>query len=195
LAIEKLTDFAPADAHINVAALSDGVVGLGPIIPMDFGPLFLWLNDAEAAKLDLAYRPLDCVQFKSFMDQFAKDSSQVIFAIRRVRNPQIFGFTFLRKIEPVYRSAELGIRVGAEADRGKGLGKRALVLILSYAWNTLNLHRVSLTVIAHNVRAIAAYKAVGFAEEGMMRDAAFIDGKWCDVAMMAALNPARTRVH
>ena len=62
-------------------------------------------------------------------------------------------------------------------------------MALRYAWNHLNLHRVSLTVFAHNARAIAAYRAWAFAEEGRLKHGAFIDGEWVDVILMAALRP------
>ena len=65
----------------------------------------------------------------------------------------------------------------------------ALKLALRYAWDTLNLKRVWLTVFASNERAIASYARAGFEPEGVMRQAAFIGGEWKDVVMMAALNP------
>jgi RimJ/RimL family protein N-acetyltransferase len=89
----------------------------------------------------------------------------------------------------VHRSAELGIRVGRESDRGRGIGKAAVALALDYAWNHLNLLRVQLRVIADNPRAIGAYKATGFVVEGRHRAASFIGGRWQDVLTMAAFNP------
>jgi RimJ/RimL family protein N-acetyltransferase len=53
----------------------------------------------------------------------------------------------------------------------------------------LNLHRVSLNVLAHNERAIVSYLHAGFVIEGTLREAAFIDGQWRDVVAMAALRP------
>jgi RimJ/RimL family protein N-acetyltransferase len=127
--------------------------------------------------------------FKAWMDELPRTNTQILFAIRKLFEPQIVGFVIFKNIQFVHRSAEIGLRIGAEVERGKGYGKRALSLALNYAWNHLNLHRVSLTVFAHNARAIAAYRAVGFEDEGRMKDAAFIDGEWVDVVVMAALRP------
>jgi len=44
-------------------------------------------------------------------------------------------------------------------------------------------------VFAHNARAIGSYRAAGFEEEGRLTHAAFIDGNWVDVVIMAALRP------
>jgi RimJ/RimL family protein N-acetyltransferase len=40
------------------------------------------------------------------------------------------------------------------------------------------LHRVSLRVVAYNVRAIRCYSACGFVGEGSEREAAYIGGNW-----------------
>ena len=84
------------------------------------------------------------------------------------------------------------MRIGVEEDRGKGFGSAATALALDYAWSSLNLRRVCLTVFAGNDRAIAAYRRSGFREEGLMRQAAFSGGQWHDVVMMAALNPSES---
>jgi RimJ/RimL family protein N-acetyltransferase len=190
-----LNELGLAASPVTQVSLRDEQISIGPVAPNDLGSLFVWLNDAESAKLDLAFRPLDCIAFKGMIEQIAKDATQILFAIRKVREPQIIGFTVLRNLQLVHRSAELGIRIGAESERGKGYGGRAVALALGYAWNSLNLHRVSLTVLAHNERAIASYRNAGFATEGILRQAAFIDGKWADVAIMAALRPDERKLH
>ena len=185
----------PAAGPLVAVSLRDEEVTLGPVMPNDSGPLFLWLNDTEAARLDYAWRPMDANAFKGLLDNLGKDTSQVLFAIRKLLEPQIIGFVALKSLQMVHRSAELAVRIGSESDRGNGYGGRAVALALHYAWNTLNLHRVSLTVLAQNTRAIAAYRKAGFVEEGVMRRAVFIDGRWADLMIMAALRPDEPSLH
>jgi RimJ/RimL family protein N-acetyltransferase len=166
-----------------------GGVALSPALPDDIGNLFLWLNDAQAAQSDMPYRPVDCLVFKDWLDQQARQTSQVLFIIRSLQPPRAVGFVLFKNLSPVFRAAEIGVRIGDESDRGKGYGSAGLKLALDYAWDTLNLKRVWLTVFAGNSRAIASYARAGFEQEGVMRQAAFVGGKWMDVAMMAALNP------
>lgn len=164
-------------------------IGLGPLVPDDVGALFAWCNDVDAARFDLAYRPMDWMTFQRWLETVLKDQTNVLFAIRRVETKPIIGFVFLGSINGVHRSAELGIRIGAEQDRGQGLGTAALRLGADYAWNHLNLNRLWLTTFAYNERALRAYERVGFQREGVQRRAAFINGKWTDVVMMGALRP------
>ena len=178
-----------ASRAIARVSLSGGGVALSPALPDDLGNLFLWLNDAKAALEDMPYRPVDCLVFREWLDQQAKQNGQVLFIIRTLQPSRAIGFVLFKNLNPVFRAAELGVRIGDESDRGKGHGSAALRLALDYAWNTLNLKRVWLTTLAGNARAIAAYARAGFEQEGVMRQAAFIGGRWRDVAMMAALNP------
>ncbi|HEX4177172.1 MAG TPA: GNAT family protein, partial [Rhizomicrobium sp.] len=166
-----------------------GGVALSPALPGDIGSLFLWLNDAQAALEDMPYRPLDCLVFQDWLEKLAKQTSQVLFIIRTMQPARAVWFVLFKNLNPVFRAAELGIRIGNESDRGSGYGSAALKLALAYAWDTMNLKRVWLTVQAGNARAIASYRSAGFEHEGLMRDAAFVSGQWTDVVMMAALNP------
>ncbi len=174
---------------LSAASLRNDAVVIGPVLPEDMGALFLWLNDRDAANLDLTYRPIDWLNYKTWLETLANDSVHTFFAVRRLIAPEIIGFVFFKNFQPVHRSAEVGTRIGTEADRGKGYGRHAMALALIYAFNHLNLHRVTLTVLARNTRAIRAYRASGFVEEGVLRQAAFIDGRWEDVVPMAVIGP------
>jgi RimJ/RimL family protein N-acetyltransferase len=177
----------PQLSPIAALSLRSGTVTIGPILPEDAGVIFLWLNDVEAANLDMPYRPIDWMGFNAWMAEFAKGTSQILFAIRRVDDPNIIGFAALTKIHPIHRSAELSVRIGNQADRGQGYGTEAIGLMVKYAWNHLNLNRVYLSVFGFNLRAQRAYEAAGFQNEGTQRLAAFIDGNWVDVVLMSIL--------
>jgi RimJ/RimL family protein N-acetyltransferase len=168
-------------------------ITIGPLVPEDFGPLFCWANDAAAARLDFAYRPVDMMAHQQWWDSLGKDATRVVFAIRKIDLPAIIGYVQIAGINGTHRSAEIGIRIGSEQNRGQGFGKQALHLAVDFCWNHLNLNRVQLVVFKHNHRAISAYKAAGFKKEGVLRKAAFIGGAWVDLVPMAMLRPAAKR--
>jgi RimJ/RimL family protein N-acetyltransferase len=98
---------------------------------------------------------------------------------------------FIQNISSVHRSADIGIRIGEEKNRGNGYGKEALTMALDYCWRHLNLNRIGLIVFRNNQRAISAYKAAGFRIEGRLKKLFYIDGAWVDVLLMAAFRPSR----
>lgn len=168
-------------------------ITIGPFVPEDCAPLFCWANDVAAARLDFSYRPVDMMAHQQWWNSLGKDPSRVVFAIRRITEPSIIGYVQISNISSVHRSAELGIRIGAEKDRGQGFGTEALALAVAFCWNHLNLNRLQLFVFSHNRRAVEAYQAAGFKKEGLLRKAAYIDGAWVDVTLMALLRPAQKR--
>ena len=166
-------------------------ISLGPFVPEDSAAVFCWMNDVASARLDFAYRPVDMMAHRQWWSSLGKDLTKVVFALRKTSDPIIIGFVQIGAINAVHRSAELGIRIGEEKNRGQGYGKEALRLAVDFCWNHLNLNRVQLVVFKHNSRAIGAYSAAGFRKEGRLKKAAFIDGEWVDLILMAACRSAR----
>lgn len=70
--------------------------------------------------------------------------------------------------------------------RGQGLGERLMREALAAA-DAFGLTRVELGVFAHNARARALYRKLGFVEEGIKRRRILIDGVHHDEIMMARL--------
>ena len=68
------------------------------------------------------------------------------------------------KLEPILPdyTATIGILVGEENWRGKGVGFEVLSEVLNYAFNDLNLQLIRLGVDKKNISAIKLYKKLGF---------------------------------
>ena len=175
--------------HLAPTLIRHDGVGIGPLLPEDASSAFLWTNDIESNALDLPYKPVDGVSFSNWLASFQGDPSRVLFIIRVANRGEAVGTLMLSGIHPVNRCADLGIRIGREKDRGRGIGAAACRLALTYAWEHLNLARVQLRVQAENPRAVGAYMRAGFALEGRHPKAAFVAGAWHTMLTMAALNP------
>jgi len=111
----------------------------------------------------------------------------VEFRVRTVVDDRLIGFVALHGIEWNNQVGEISIGIGSSADWGKGYGTEALRLALGYAFNELNLHRVWLTVIGYNTRAVHAYERAGFQHEGTLRQAILRDGEHYDGLVMGLL--------
>jgi len=80
----------------------------------------------------------------------------------------------------------IGVRAHA-AGRGIGAG----LLARAKDWAVAHgLHRLELTVMAHNTRAIRLYERMGFTVEGRRSECLLIDGTFVDELTMAAILPA-----
>ncbi|WP_309666623.1 GNAT family protein [Tabrizicola sp.] len=101
----------------------------------------------------------------------------------------LVGEARLDDLNPTDRRARLAIGLHSECDLGRGIGRRAIGLVLQQAFGPLTLQRVDLRVLAYNVRAIRCYEACGFIREGVERNAALVGGEWHDDWIMAILEP------
>ncbi len=81
----------------------------------------------------------------------------------------------------------VGIGIGDRNDWGKGYGTDAMRVILRFAFEELNLHRVFLNTFEYNPRALRAYEKCGFKHEGRVRGMLNRDGKRWDVIYMGIL--------
>ncbi|MFN2523355.1 MAG: GNAT family N-acetyltransferase [Mycobacteriales bacterium] len=103
---------------------------------------------------------------------------------------RLVGSVSLWKVDTYNSNAHLGIEL-APQERGKGYGSAACRAIVEYAFVDRGLHRVQLEVLATNERAVRAYLAAGFVEEGRLRESAWLRGRFVDKIIMSVLNPNR----
>ena len=96
------------------------------------------------------------------------------------------GYVILKGLGTPARSIELARMVAAEP--GQGLGKAMLRAVIALAFGELNANRLWLDVFDDNERARRAYRAVGFVEEGILREATHrSDGRVGSLVIMSIL--------
>lgn len=117
---------------------------------------------------------------------FRPDGGAVPFAVEAAG--ELVGRVVLHGIDRHNMSGQLGITL-LPAARGKGYGPDAIRVLLRYAFRDRGLHRVQLEVLADNAPAIAAYRKVGFVEDGRRREAGWVDGRFVDEVVMSVLAP------
>jgi RimJ/RimL family protein N-acetyltransferase len=118
------------------------------------------------------------------------------FAIASKLDNKLIGGIGLFAISRTNRSAMTGISIYNPKHWGKGYGQEAMDLMLSFAFQNLNLNRVELETFDFNKRAQKCYLKVGFKETGRKRAARFINGDYHDSVIMDILRsewPIKTK--
>jgi RimJ/RimL family protein N-acetyltransferase len=100
---------------------------------------------------------------------------------------KVIGICDLFHFDETAQTCELGIIIGDKAYWGQGFGREAVGLLLRYAFQYRNQHKVWLRVNAPNERAIRSYRACGFVEEGRQRSQVWSDGRHVDLVLMGVL--------
>jgi RimJ/RimL family protein N-acetyltransferase len=147
------------------------------------GPYLSWFNDEEVCRGNahhiFPYTSEDLMNYISTSNKQRNDS--LILAIISKKDDTHIGNIALQGIHPVYRAAELSIIIGDKTFWGKGYAKEAVSLLISHAFFSLNLRRISCGTYDTNISMQNLAKSLGMIEEGRRRQAEYKDGKYLDV--------------
>ncbi len=164
-------------------------VRLRPIERDDLPNYVRWFADPEVRRHLALYLPLSLAQeerwYEGLLARMARNED-IVLAIETYEQVHI-GSIGLHRINWKDRNAELGIAIGEKDYWDKGYGTDAIRALLRLAFEEMNLHRIYLWVDADNVRGIRCYEKCGFQQEGVLRDAAFREGRYRDQFIMAVV--------
>lgn len=150
-----------------------------------------WNRDTEYWRL-LADEPAMAYtkkQIKEFVEEeLVGDRPDIyFFMIRSLNDDRVIGETGLDGVVWNHGESFIGISIGEKELWNRGYGTDAMRVMLRYAFNELNLHRVSLTVFEYNQRAIRSYEKAGFVIEGRERSRVLRGGQRWDMLYMGIL--------
>lgn len=149
-----------------------------------------WLNNQETTKGLVTGRfPTSMQSLKTYLRSIEQNEKSVMFAICLLENNQHIGNIKLDQLDYYAGTAELGILIGEENQRGKGIGSETCQLVLDYAFQNLNLRKVTLSVFSNNPNAVKTYEKLGFLVEGRLKDHFFMNGNYYDKIYMSYFNP------
>ena len=86
-----------------------------------------------------------------------------------------------------FRSASISLTI-AEKHQGNGFGREAVTWALNWGFGYASLHRMEISTISFNERALALYRSIGFVEEGRLRKTSWFNHQWYDRVLMSMLD-------
>ncbi|WP_087975132.1 GNAT family N-acetyltransferase [Oceanobacillus rekensis] len=155
------------------------MIKLESFMASDFQQLINWIDTPEFLLQwgGPAFEfPLNVAQLEKYIENANSDNSdKLVYKVVDIETEDVIGHISLGKIDRKNKSARVGkVLVGNKNVRGKGIGEQMIKEILTIAFDELYLHRISLGVYDFNTPAISCYEKLGFAKEGLLRDAAKI---------------------
>ena len=173
---------------MNDIALTGHLVRLTAFNPdTDAEIVARWLHDSEYHRLgdNHAAYPQPAKWARDWMER--SNDHSFGFAIRTLSDNQLIGDIGVYIESWAHSEGWVGIGIGERAYWGNGYGTEAMRLLLRFAFDELNLQRVSLGVYAYNPRAIRSYEKAGFRREGVIRSDCRRDGQRWDSLFMGIL--------
>jgi ribosomal-protein-alanine N-acetyltransferase len=117
---------------------------------------------------------------------FGKAGEWVQYGIEKSKTKQIIGDCAIKLDQYDARIAEIGITI-SPLEQKQGYAKEALCGLLTFLFDTKEIHRVVELADAENVASINLLKSVGFKQEGHFIENIFFKGKWASEFQYAML--------
>ena len=163
----------------------------------DLPTINTWRNRPELISfLGAPFRFINLEVDEAWFDHYMRSRQNTIrCAIVCEDEDKIRGLVSLTGIDFINQSAELHIMIGDTDNQNRGMGTFAVQAMVEHAFYNMNLHRISLEVLADNKRAQHVYEKVGFIREGVARQGVFKNGRFVDLMQYAILREDYLIVH
>jgi [ribosomal protein S5]-alanine N-acetyltransferase len=143
-----------------------------------------WMNDPEVSRfLESRFRPSSPETIAAYVRKMEEAPDFLFLAIVLKEGGLHIGNIKAGPIDWVHRFAEVSLLIGEKDCWGKGLGTEAIRLIVRFAFETLNLHKLTACAYADNHGSIKAFQKAGFLEEGLRKEQRFFAGMYTDEAL------------
>ncbi|HBT64359.1 MAG TPA: GNAT family N-acetyltransferase [Ruminococcaceae bacterium] len=104
------------------------------------------------------------------------------------KNGHCIGSAGFHHISTADNSATYRIGIFDPLYQSKGVGTEVTKLLLKYGFEQMKWHRIDLRVLEYNLRGIRCYEKCGFKKDGMLRENAFVEGKYYSDIVMSILD-------
>jgi len=147
-----------------------------------------WMNDPEVTRyLESRFRPHSADSLREYIVARQKDQQTLFLAIVLENGDRHIGNIKLGPIDWIHRVGDIGILIGEKDCWGKGYAREAITALARFAFDTLNLHRLTASCYAVNEGSARTFQSVGFSIEGVRRGHYFCAGGWVDAVLLGLL--------
>ncbi len=147
-----------------------------------------WMNNKKVTQfLESRFSEQTLDSIKEYVKKTSDSKGSMLLAIVVKKDEKHIGNIRLT-IDSNHKIGEIGIMIGDKDCWGKAYGTEAIKLLIGYAFNTLNLHRLTAYIYAPNLGSINAFKKSGFEEEGTKREVRICNGKYVDEKILGIVN-------
>ncbi|MEI6887879.1 MAG: GNAT family N-acetyltransferase [Bacteroidales bacterium] len=156
---------------------------LRAVEPGDIDILYRWENDPAIWMVSNTLTPYSRFQIEEYVMNARND----IYTTRQLRlmivghkgniKGKAIGAIDLFDFDPVHLRAGTGIMVREEF-RGGGYASEALDVLVSYAFEVLNLRQLYSNIMPHNIASISLFEKFGFERCGIKKDWIRIGDSW-----------------
>ena len=179
----------PDGWRAGLPVLASEHVTLRELRASDASTLYAELTAPEAKKFMWAPTP-NVVAFERFIEWTHAERAvgkYICYGVVPKGKEDAYGVFELRQLQPGFLRGELGFVI-APPYWGTGVFYEGAKLLLDFAFNVVNVHRIEARAAIDNERSNAALQKLGARREGTLKDAFWRDDRFVDQYLWAILD-------
>jgi len=186
----------PAIGHVitsdwrqGLPVLAGSQVVLRELRTSDAASLFALLTTEEVSRF-ISPPPTSVEGFERFISWAARQrqaGSYTCFAVTVKGADTAIGIFQLRELEPGFGTAEWGFAIGSPY-WGTGVFQEGAQLMISFAFETVGVHRLEARAAVRNGRGNGALRKIGAVQEGVLRKSFLKNGEYLDQMLWTILD-------
>jgi RimJ/RimL family protein N-acetyltransferase len=173
----------------SLPLLAGATVTLRELRASDAPSLFALLTTEEVSRF-ISPPPSTVDGFEKFIAWTLRQRSvgaYACFAVTIDATDTAIGIFQLRQLEPGFGTAEWGFAMGS-AYWGTGVFEEGAQLLVTFAFETVGVHRLEARAAVRNGRGNGALRKMGAVQEGVLRKSFQKDGEYLDQALWTILD-------
>jgi len=166
----------------NIHFIEGARVFLRPVEQSDVTKEYCsWLNDEQVNQfLETRFVPQTLEMIGQYVEQKTGKTDELFFAICFREDGRHIGNTKIGPINWVHGVADISLFIGEKSLWGQGYATEVIRMMTAYAFDRLNLRKVTAGCYDNNQRSAKAFLKAGFTEEGRLRQQLFSKGEYVD---------------
>ncbi|MCA0152742.1 GNAT family N-acetyltransferase [Winogradskyella vincentii] len=156
-----------------MVSLKGNNIYLRALEPEDLEFVYSIENNTSFWELSDTKQPYSRYIIKEYLQNAKQDifeAKQLRLAICENSTNELLGLIDLYDFNPIHNRAGLGILIKDESNRGKGVGKESLNLLMNYCFKALHLKQVYANISENNLASLKLFETNGFEIIGLKKD-------------------------
>ena len=150
---------------------------------------YRWMNNPEVTQyLESRFYPNSMVALREFVKNMQLDRNNIFLAFCLKEDDRHIGNIKLGSINWIHRFADVGLLIGEKDCWRQGYASEAIACLVRYAFDVLNLHKLTAGCYAANQASLKAFQKNGFQIEGNRKKQYICNGIYTDAVMLGLIN-------
>ena len=144
-----------------------------------------WMNDPKVNQyMESRFERWSVSKLRRYISDIKKNPDNIFLKIVSKNGNKHVGNIKIGPVNHHHGYADVGVIIGEKSFWGKGVATEAIKLVVNYAFNELDLHKLTAGAYEPNAGSVKAFKKAGFSIEGIRKKHYLCNGGYVDSVLL-----------